>query len=145
MPGILISVMALATFAWAAPDMEPDQGLSVSQMVERINERYDDFFKYHRHLEERWERLKIGADERKKMVREHHKKIEIARQEYVKSRRARPSDEPLRLKWEQEQKNRQEQIEMLRQRYVQKRDTVEQYLKKGRQIPGLKEFGLEDY
>lgn len=122
----------------------PDE-LTVEQMVERINQRYDDFFRFNRKMEERWDSMRSGASERRKLVAAHAVKVEEARKQFVQARKARPSDEPLRLKWEQEQKNRLEQIEILRQRFVRKRDTVEQYLKKGRQIPGLKEFGLEDY
>ncbi|NJM10439.1 MAG: hypothetical protein HC883_06215 [Bdellovibrionaceae bacterium] len=86
-----------------AEDTVDDFG-SVEEMVKRINQRYDDFFRYHRELEERWEKRRASADERKKLEQAHAQRLENARQEYVKTRRARPSDEPLRLRWEAEQK-----------------------------------------
>lgn len=127
----------------ASPNLEVTG--SVEEMVERINQRYDDFFRWHRQQEERWKRFEVGTQERKKMEKEHAEKLEHARVAYIKARRERPSDEPLRIKWEKEQKERQEHIEMLRRRYVDQRDTIEKYLKKGRQIPEMKEYDLEGY
>lgn len=117
---------------------------TVQEMVKRINERYDDFFRYHRETEERWERLNKATHERKELERAHSEKMEKARQEYVQARKARPDDEKLRLEHEAREKERKEHHEMLRRRYVEQRDTVEHYLKKGRQVPEMKEFDLEE-
>ncbi len=119
--------------------------MSVERMVKRINERHDDFFRYHRELEERWEKRRATIGERKKLEEAHALKVEKAREEYVKVRTKRPTDEASRLRHEAAEKERLAHSEMLRQRYVQQRDTVEQYLKKGRAIPELKEFDLEGY
>ena len=118
---------------------------SVEKMVERINQRYDDFFRYHRELEERWQKRRESIGDRKKLEAAQKQKLEESRLEYVKNRKPRASNEPLRLRWEAEQKERASQVEMLRRRYVQQRDEVERYLKKGRQIPEMKEFDLEGY
>lgn len=116
-----------------------------ADMVKRINERYDDFFNWHRSQEERMKRFNHGVDERKNIEKAHAQRIEKARVEYVKARRARPSDESLRLKWEAGEKERSAQNEMLRRRFVQQKDAADQYLLKGRKIPELKEFDLENY
>jgi hypothetical protein len=118
---------------------------TLPEMVERINQRYDSFYQWRREREERENRFQNGREERKNMEREHHAKLEVARQEYVKTRRVKPSDEPLRLQWERGEKERAQNIEMLRRRYVDLRATVERYLKKGRTIPELLEFDLEGY
>jgi len=140
---ILLLALHFALPAMAIADVEG--GMSLEQMVKRINDRYDDFFRYHRQMEERWEIRRRSLGERKKLEAAHAARMERARQEYIKARRERPSDEPLRLRWEAQEKERLAHLEMLRRRYVQQRDLAEQYLKKGRQIPGMKEFDLEGY
>lgn len=137
-----IVLFALSIGAYCGAE---DTSLSVEAMVKRINERYDDFFRFHREQEQRWQKMRSGVDERKQRERAHAERLERAREQYVKTRRERPSDERLRLRWEADQKERAEQYELFRKRYVQRRDTVEQYLKKGRQIPEMKEFDLEGY
>lgn len=117
----------------------------VKVMVERINERYDDFFRVHDLQEKREERLMAGREDRRGELRRRQQEMEKARLSFVQARRPRASDEPLRLRWEAEQKGRREEIELLRRRYVEKRDTAEQYLLKGRAIPALQEFDLQDY
>lgn len=147
-----MSFIMLFAFQLAQPCSAEDtsaggQALSVERMVKRINERHDDFFRYHRELEERWEKRRGTIGERKKLEAIHAEKVEHAREEYVKSKasRVRPTDEASRLRHEAAEKDRLAQNEMLRLRYVKQRDTVEQYLKKGRAIPELKEFDLEGY
>ena len=118
---------------------------TVKDMVKRINQRYDDFFEYRRDQEERWSKQNQAVGERKKLEAEHVRGMEKAREEYVKNRRASPSLEHLRVKFEAEEKERQAKAEMQRRRYVDRRNEIEQYIKKGRAIPELKEFDLEGY
>lgn len=124
---------------------ETDSDLGQAEMVKRINERYDDFFRHRQAQEERDRKTQGSRDERKKIEKAYAAEMEKARQEYVRSRKARPSDEALRLRHEATEKERAANLEMLRRRYVERRDMAEQYLKKGRQIPELKEFDLEGY
>lgn len=131
--------------ALQSPQAQEAATTSVPQMVKRINDRYDDFFRYHREREERWNRSRKGVDERKTLLKQREASLEKARKAYVKARKARPSDEADRLRAEAALKERQANHEMLRRRYVNQRDTIEQYLKKGRQIPELKEYDLENY
>jgi len=113
--------------------------------LERINSRYDDFFRWIKARDERYERSQIATDDRKKAEKAHAEMLEREREKYVKERKAKPDLGPLRLKWEQQVKEQQEQMELLRRRYVEQRDEVEQYLKKGRTIPEMKEYDLEGY
>lgn len=138
-------ILVFAVFLAAAGRADGAGSMSTEEMVKRINARYDDFFRWHRAQEERWERLRAGVGERKKAEKEHAREIEKAREAYVKARKERPSDEALRLRFEAAQKERAAHMEMLRRRYVQQRDTAEQYMLKGRTIPELKEFDLENY
>ena len=114
-------------------------------MVERINQRYDDFYRYHRELEERNSLLEQGRGDRKATEKAYYDKLERAREDYVQTKKPRQSLEPLRAGWEQQEKERREKQEMNRQRHVHSRDELEKYLIKGRKIPELKEYGLEDY
>jgi hypothetical protein len=123
--------------------MEPSK--FVQEMVERINKRYDDFFRYHREMEERMEKLEAGRGERKKAEAAYYAKIEEARVQYVKNKKPKNSDEALRIRWEQEEKERKEKFELFRKRHVQARDEIERYRLKGRQIPELQEYDLEGY
>ena len=61
-------------------------------MVERSNQRCDDFYRYRRELEETDRRREKDADEIKKVRADHDKIIELARQEYVKTRKKTISD-----------------------------------------------------
>lgn len=144
---LFILIAATITLPCSAEDtVASSSPASVEQMVKRINERYDDFYRYRREQDERDERLKKAASgERRATEKMRAENLEKARQQYVKQRKARPSDEALRLRHEAAQKDRNANLEMVRKRYVQQRDTAEQYLKKGRMIPELKEFDLEGY
>jgi hypothetical protein len=113
--------------------------------LQEINARYDDFFRWLKARDERYERSQVTSDERKKAEKAHAEMLEKAREKYVKERKAKPDMEPLRLKWEQQVKAEKEQMELLRRRYVERRDEIEQYLKKGRTIPAMKEYDLEGY
>ncbi len=118
---------------------------SMKEILDDINRRYDDFFRYQNYLTERLDRMQHGVADRKEAERDRQKELERARKEFVMSRKARPNDEPLRLRWEAEQKERAAQNEMLRRRYVERREYLESYLNKGRKIPEMKELDLEDY
>ena len=117
--------------------------VSVESEVQKINRRYDDFFQHRQNQEKRLERLDVGRDERKEQIRERRARLEEARKEYARQRKRADAAEEKR--WEAEQKARRDHHEMLRRRHVQSRDTVEQYLLKGRKIPELKEYDLEGY
>lgn len=113
--------------------------------VEKINERYEDFFRYRRYLEERLEKLEEGQGDRQAMLREHARRLEAARKMFVESEQAKPSDEPLRVKWEAEQRARELEREKLRLKHVAERDQLEAYRLRGRKIPEMKEYGLDEY
>lgn len=127
-----------------SPVFTPCHG-EIMTPVERINKRYDDFFRYIREREERFERSQKSNDDRKKIEHARMERLEKARQKYVMERKARPNLDYLRVQYERELKEHQEKMEMLRRRYVEKRDELDQYLKKGRQIPEMKEYELEGY
>ena len=113
--------------------------------IERINERYDDFWRYIKAREQRAEKSQISNDDRKKGEAARKENLERERQKYVLERKARPSLEHLRPEYEAQLKEEKEKNELLRRRYVEQRDETEQYLKKGRRIPEMKEYDLEGY
>jgi cupin superfamily acireductone dioxygenase involved in methionine salvage len=141
----LILVLLMFSSLMCGAEATQQNVLSVQDMVERINQRYDDFFRYHRGMEERAKRFEHGRGERKAAEKAHYDSLERARQRYVETKKPRNSDEPLRIQWEKEEKERKEKFEMYRQRHVRTRDEVERYLLKGRKIPELKEYDLEGY
>lgn len=135
----LIVNLALIFTAYGASATLPEKKL------EEINKRYDDFFRWLKAREERYEKSQIATDERKKAIKEREEKLERAREKFVLERKEKPNMEPLRIKWEAYLKERQEQMELLRRRYVEQKNETEQYLKKGRTIPEMLEYDLEGY
>lgn len=114
------------------------------KMVERINQRHDDFFRYQRHLEEREIARNKGRGENKVVLAKHEKRLEAARQEYIKNRRPKPDRSDLEAKSENERKERNAKLELARRCYVQQQSAEEALLKRGRMIPGNQEFDLEE-
>lgn len=135
----LIVNLALIINAYGASATVPEKEL------EQINKRYDDFFRWIKARDDRYEKSQIATDDRKKAIKAREERLEREREKFVLERKAKPNTEPLRIKWEAYLKERQEQIELLRRRYVEQRDEAEHYLKKGRAIPELKEYDLEGY
>jgi hypothetical protein len=141
---IIVFLFAVLPLVCGAQDT-PESSLFVKDMVERINKRYDDFYLYHREMEERASRFEQGRGDRKVTEKAYYAKLEQARVAYVQAKKPRGSMEHLRAGWEQQEKDRRDKQELNRQRHVRSRDEVEKYLLKGRKIPELKEYGLEGY
>jgi hypothetical protein len=114
------------------------------KMVERINKRYDDYFRYQAHLEERTELRNKGRGDNKKALKAHDQKIEEARLAYIKHRRPAPDTSDAEARAEEVKKQRLAKIEIARRCYVQQRTHAEGVLKRGRTIPENKEYDLED-
>jgi hypothetical protein len=118
---------------------------AAKRTVERINERYDDFFRARKSREEREKRreaAKINVRERR-LARQH--KLELARREFVKNRHPKPDDSHRQAWFDAQLKERERKMEARRRCYVQNKNEAEQILKRGRAIPGLLEYDLEDY
>lgn len=113
--------------------------------VERINERYDDFFRVQRARRERESRMESSKENLREKRLARERELELARREFIKNRRPKPDDTHLQVQFEAQLKERERKREGLRECYVKNRNAAEQILKRGRSIPGLVEFGLEDY
>lgn len=112
--------------------------------IERINARYDDFFRRQRELQKRDEQRAQKAGEVKRQRRERQEILEEARASYVKSRKKAVEDPRLEKRWLAQDKEWVERNKMARARYVQKKQAVENIQKRGRRIPGNQEYDLED-
>lgn len=122
-----------------------DKGTSGgSQMVERINQRYDDFFRYHRHLEERQAARDKGRAELKGRHEAREHEMERARLAYVKNRRPAPDTAEMEARYNLKEKQRQIALEAARECYVQQKTHAEQILIRGRMIPANKEYELDN-
>ncbi len=113
--------------------------------IDYINERYDDFFRYQQAKEEREARLASGIGEVKALREKHALELKRAAQEYKREKKDHAKEEALRVEWEKAQKERDKDMEARRICEVQQRRAAEQLVKKGRKIPELKEFDLEDH
>jgi hypothetical protein len=112
--------------------------------IEQINERYDDFFRYQRYLEQREESLESGRGENKGLLAERERRNEEARLEFLKARRPRPDTSALEQAWIVAEKERADRIESARDCTVQQRSQLEQIMRRGRRIPEMQEFHLEE-
>ena len=119
--------------------------LSKSPLIQRLNERYDDFFKHQREQEEWDQRRDVGREKIKEVREAHKEQLERAREEYVQSRRAKPDDKAAYQKWLANEAAWKEKLDVARRKLVEKRNTVEDLRRRGRSIPPLKEYDLEDY
>lgn len=114
-------------------------------MIERINKRYDDFFRYRHEQEARDHARERGRGENKELLERHDKALEKARLAYLKERRTPPDhDKEIEAEMLKGQKERKDKLEAARQCYVQKEAQAEAILKRGRQIPENEEFDIED-
>ena len=115
------------------------------QMVERINDRYDDFFRRQHEIEAEREMRGREAGEIKKVrakIREEH---ENARREYVKNRPPKRKEDPkLEQEWLEQERAWKEQNKMARNCLVRSKDELKAIEKKGRQIPEMKEYDLDE-
>lgn len=137
----LLLILFFPMLGWAdCPPQDVDRSA-----VDRINRRYDDFFRYQREREEKANRANLGAEEAKAQREAHLQRMEAARKAYTRQPKDEAREEALRLQWEEMQKKRVAQMEAARKCEVEKRAAAEQLLQRGRKIPELKEFDLEDY
>lgn len=115
-----------------------------AKMVERINQRYDDFFSRQHELEADRERREKESGEikelRQQIVAEHEK----ARADYVKNRKKAVVDPRLEKEWNESEMAWKEQNKMARNCFVRSRDAVRVIEKKGRRIPGNREYDLDE-
>ncbi|MGZ3722113.1 MAG: hypothetical protein ACXVA9_04230, partial [Bdellovibrionales bacterium] len=113
-------------------------------MVERSNQRCDDFFRYRRELEETDRRREKDAGEIKKVRAEHDKVIELARQEYVKNRKKTIVDPRLEKDHDDQELAWKEHIKIAGKRYVQQKASADAIARRGCRVPEMKEYDLED-
>lgn len=116
----------------------------VQPMVERINQRYDDFFRHQAKMEEEAEQREHKSEDVKRIRAEQRKQLEEARREYVKSHHKSGQDPHWEQEWNEQQKEIVEKQKLFRRRYVQRKQELEQAERHGRLIPENKEYDLED-
>ena len=139
-----LNFMIIVAFTFGFGTMSAAMEEDTQSSIERINQRYDDFFRRQRELEKRdAERvLKSGEVKRARVAREAM--LEEARASYVKSRKKVSENPRLEAEWNEHEKEWVESNKAARSRFVQKKQTVENMQKKGRRIPGNQEYDLED-
>lgn len=114
------------------------------RMVERINDRYDDFFKRQHEIEAKQEMREKDSGDIKKFRAQQKETNEQARQEFVKNRKPRVVDPKLEEHWLEQDKAWKEQNKVARNCYVRSKEAVKNVEKKGRRIPEMKEYGLDE-
>lgn len=138
---ILLIVFSLEV---QANECLPDD-TDVQGQVKKINERYDDFFRVQREREEHVRRLEASRENLRKKREDRERELEKARVEFIKNRRPKSDTSKLEAEFDAQLKARDRRLEVARRCYVNRKNAAEQMLKKGRAIPGLTEFGLDEY
>lgn len=136
--------LLFASQAWSAVACDPVDMERLEKEIHRIDERYDDFFEYQAKREKHEKELQKGVDEVKQRQEIRAKELERARQAYRAEKKDYAKEEAMRIQWEAAQKDKAKQMELARLCEVQQRAKAEAVLKRGRKIPELKEFDLED-
>lgn len=137
----LLTLVFLPGLAWANCGADG----SINTNIDRINSRYDDFFRHRRDQEERDARSQVGVEEVLAAREAREKRLEEARATYSRVPKDEAREEALRVEWEKGQKQRQLQMAQAANCEVDRRSAAEEVLKRGRKIPEMKEYELEDY
>lgn len=142
---LTILILSTSTQVHAATCEAPESATAGKSKVDYINERYDDFFRFQQAKEEREAKIQKGVAEVKELREKHELELRRAAQDYKREKKDYALEDRMRIEWEKTQKERDKRVEMARLCEVQQRRAAEELLKKGRKIPELKEFDLEDY
>jgi hypothetical protein len=137
---VLLPLLLAGAIQCRAEGLESD----AEAMVERSNQRCDDFFRYRRSLEEADAIREKDAQEIKKVRADHDSVIEAARQEYVKNRKKAIPDPRLEKEADDATKAWIEQNKMAGKRYAQEKAKAESISRRGCHVPEMKEYDLED-
>jgi hypothetical protein len=114
------------------------------KMVERINQRYDDFYRYRHDLEVRDEERRKGVADVHAKREIHEKEMERALRDYEVHVRPRPDTSKLEAAYLAEQKQRDARLEAARECYVQQKEHALRLESHGRRIPEKLEYDIED-
>ena len=137
-------LLCLTLFPTVVANAEP-KPLDDKRAIERINRRYDDFFRYQEHLEARDKARDHARSDLRHADRERAARLERARLAYVQTRRAHPNhDAELEAAQLREKKRRDHEIEAARENFVRQQTRLDSAMSRGRTIPGNKEFGLDE-
>lgn len=140
----MLALIAAPALGAPAPNCDSVDMERMKKEIERINQRHDDFFRERREREEREARAQQGAEQVKIQLEARQKELEKARQAFKAVPKDYAREEALRIQWEADQKEKAKKMELARLCEVQQRAKVEEILKKGRKIPEMKEFDLEE-
>lgn len=108
-----------------------------------LENRYRDFYDHLQRIEKTNKKRLSGVGEVKRERDRRLKAQEQSRKRFVAERRAAPSTEPMRLRWEAEQKKLAQKREKLRSYYVIRKDELRRLLETSRRIPPETELGLD--
>jgi hypothetical protein len=136
---------AVTCFASAEAPSGSCNSTEARDRAEHLTRRYDSFFQYRDELERRRERIEQASAAVKKEGAVRADRLERARREVVRVVKDRQKEERLRRVAEAEQKERSKRLELARLCEVESRNAAQRLLKKGRQIPEMKEFDLDLY
>ena len=135
----LLMLLMAASPVLAAPKDDEEKA-----MIERSNQRCDDFYRYRREMDERDAKREKDSQEIKKVRAAHDQALEKAREEYVKNRKHEVVDPKLEKQWDEQQLALKKQNELEAKRYAARKAAAEDAIRKGCHVPENKEYDLED-
>lgn len=114
-----------------------------SWRLERMSERYEDFFKRLKDIESYNDHREAGAEEVVKERRAWVQKMETARQDYVNNKKAPPDQTAAHNAWLAEQEKWHKDHETGREQYVEVKNHVELIQRSSKRIPEDVEYDIE--
>lgn len=140
--GIVVLFPIVLLFSFSAMAVAPED--EAKAMVERSNERCDDFFRYRRELEQMDAKREKDSQKIKQVRAAHDAALEAARKEYVKNRKKSVPDPRLEKEYNEQVKEHIEAQKLAGKRYAERKAQVEAITRKGCRVPEMKEYDLED-
>jgi hypothetical protein len=135
-----VAVFLGPSLSYGAADID-EEGKA---MVERSNQRCDDFYRYRREMEEADTRREKDAQAIKKVRAEHDKEMELAREQYVKNRKKMIPDPRLEKEHDEQELAWKERLKIAGKHYAQRKAAVDATARRGCRVPPMLEYDLED-
>jgi len=111
--------------------------------VQRLNERYDDFFAHLRAEEAYAQKRQAAGAEVEKERKVWAKEMDAARLAYIKAKKAPPDERPAYREWALEDQKWHSQQETARRHYVEIENRIERLKKSAKRIPEDREYDLD--
>jgi lipopolysaccharide biosynthesis regulator YciM len=121
----------------------PAFALEEDWRVQRLNERFEDFYSRLRVEEEFAEKRQAAAKDVEKQRKDWNKEMEAARMDYIKNKPKPPDVGPAVKEWSEHEEKSVKEREIARRHYVDVKNHIEILERSAKKIDENKEYDLE--